>query len=259
MSVAPSDVLAGSAWLRCSSPFPHIVARNVFKPGYYAALERQIYGILRQGLSEVPAPGRFSRNLPGYDAYALGLGPVPGEPAELFFTREWREMLAGIWGVCPTPYMFAGAHHHAPGSAAGFIHNDLNPVWFPRAAGGRVQIPDEQLCSYKTGAGPLAPGQKVEVVRGAALILYLANQEWRPGDGGETALYESSGVRVDDPVAAWPPENNSLVSFECTPHSFHTFLANTRIARTSIIMWVHRPLEEAVSLYGEDGLERWRS
>jgi Rps23 Pro-64 3,4-dihydroxylase Tpa1-like proline 4-hydroxylase len=122
-----------------------------------------------------------------------------------------------------------------------------------------VQIPDEQLCSYKTGAGPLAPGQKVEVVRGAALILYLANQEWRPGDGGETALYESSGVRVDDPVAAWPPENNSLVSFECTPHSFHTFLANTRIARTSIIMWVHRPLEEAVSLYGEDGLERWRS
>ena len=122
-----------------------------------------------------------------------------------------------------------------------------------------MQIPDEQLCSYKTGAGPLAPEQKVEVVRGAALILYLANRELQPGDGGETALYESPGAPVDDPVAAWQPENNSLVSFECTPRSFHTFLTNTRIARTSIIMWVRRPLEEAVSLYGEDGLERWKS
>ena len=58
-----------------------------------------------------PAPGPErgararggSRSLPGYDAYALGLGPVPGEPAELFFTREWREMLAGIWGSLRPP------------------------------------------------------------------------------------------------------------------------------------------------------------
>ena len=57
MSVTPSDALAGDAWLRCSSPFPHIVARDVFKTDYYAALEGQIYGILHQGLSEVPAPG----------------------------------------------------------------------------------------------------------------------------------------------------------------------------------------------------------
>jgi hypothetical protein len=41
-----SDALSENAWLRCSWPFPHIIARNVFKPDYYKALERQIYGIL---------------------------------------------------------------------------------------------------------------------------------------------------------------------------------------------------------------------
>jgi hypothetical protein len=235
------------------------VARSVFKADFYAALERQVHAILRKGLSETPAAGYFSRNLPGYDAYALGLHPVSGEPTELFFTPEWREMLAVIWGVSPTPYIFVGAHHHTPGSASGFIHNDYNPVWFPRVVDERVQIPNQQLCSYRTGVGPLAPDRKAEMVRGVALILYVANQEWRPGDGGETALYGASDAKPNDPVAVWAPENNSLVSFECTPNSFHTFLSNRRIARTSIIMWVHRPLEEAVSLYGEHNLERWKS
>jgi hypothetical protein len=258
VNAAPLDALADHAWLRCSLPFPHIIARNVFKPDYYAALECQIRGMLKD-LSEVAAPGRLSRNLPGYDAYALGLAAMTGEPTDLFFTLEWRDVVAGIWGVSPTPYMFVGIHHHTRGSASGFIHNDFNPVWFPRAIDERVQTPNNKLCSYKTGAGPLPPEQKVEVVRGAALILYLANRGWWPGDGGEIGLYESPDASVDDPAVAWPPENNSLVSFECTPRSFHTFLTNTRIARTSIIMWIHRPLNEAVSLYGRENLERFAS
>ena len=246
-SLSPSEVLSGDPWLLGEKPFPHIVARNVFSRDYYEALERQIRRTLAAGLSETPAPGRFSRNLPGYDAYALGLAPQPDEPTALFFSEPWRELLADLWGISPTPYVFVGAHHHSPGSHSGFIHNDFNPVWFPRTQDGRVQTPNQDLCSYKTGAGPLAPEQKIEVVRGAALILYLANDAWRPGDGGETGLYASSEARIGDAATAWPPHNNTLISFECTPGSFHTFIANTRIARTSIIMWVHRPREEAIA------------
>jgi 2OG-Fe(II) oxygenase superfamily len=255
----PSEVLRGEGWLRCARPFPHLVARNVFKLDFYRALERQIRGILAAGVSETPAPGRFSRNLPGYDAYALGLAPQPADPTGLFFSRPWRQLLAGIWGVSETPYVFVGAHHHSPGSRSGFIHNDFNPVWFPRSQGGRIQTPNQDLCSYKTGAGSLADDQKIEVVRGAALIFYLANDPWRPGDGGETGLYASSEAQIGQPATAWPPENNTLVSFECTPSSFHSFIANNRIARTSIIMWVHRPLQEAVARYGAERLERWKS
>jgi hypothetical protein len=257
LTIELSEVLESRRWLRCSWPFPHIVARKVFKVDFYRALERQIQAILRLGLIEVPAVGRFSRNLPGYDAYAIGLGQAEGGPAAVFLSPAWRDLLAGIWGICPTPYLFVGAHHHTPSSRSGFVHTDFNPVWFPRASDDRIQTPRQDLCSYKTGVGSLAPEQRIEVVRGAALIFYLANGAWKPGDGGETGLYASSNARVGQPVTAWPPENNTLVTFECTPSSFHGYIANTRVSRTSIIMWVHRPLEEAVALYGEEALERW--
>jgi hypothetical protein len=258
LTLEPSDVLERTPWLRCEQPFPHLVARGVFKPDFYRALERQILDILRLGRSEMPGAGRFARNLPGYDAYAIGLGHQAGQPSELFLSPAWRDLLAGLWNVAPTPYVLVGAHHHAPGSKHGFIHNDFNPVWFPRAPDGAIQTAAQELCSYKTGAGSLAAEDKVEVVRGAVLIFYLANEPWRPGDGGETGLYDSPLAPLGDPVTGWPPENNTLLSFECTPSSFHGYIHNRRIARTSIIMWVHRPLGEAIALYGETQLERWK-
>jgi len=259
VSIAPADVLERGGWLRCSEPFPHIVARNVFTPSFYDALERQIRTVLGRGLSETPAPGRFSRNLPGYDAYGIGLGQPAGEPTSLFLSPGWRDLLAGVWDIGRTPYVFVGAHHHTPGSLSGFVHNDFNPVWFPRSMNGGIQIPRQDLCSYKTGEGTLAEDERIEVVRGAALIFFCANDSWCPGDGGETGLYTSGDARVGDYVAGWAPENNTLISFECTPQSFHGFIGNVRIPRTSIIMWVHRPLEEAAALYGEERLERWKS
>jgi hypothetical protein len=260
---ALADVLTGEAWLRCDWPFPHIVARNVFEPDFYEALELQIRGFLRLGLSEDPDYERFSRNLPGYDAYGrglgLGLGRADDPPTSVFLTPAWRDFICRIYEIGPTPYVFAGAHHHTPGSASGFIHNDFNSVWFPRAEDGGMQIPNQELCSFKTGSGPLAPEDKVEVVRAAVVIFFLANDpHWLPGDGGETGLYASRDRFVGVPDASWPPENNSLISFECTPQSFHGFISNTRSPRTSIIMWVHRTREEAARLYGADQLEQWK-
>jgi hypothetical protein len=58
----PADVLANRAWLRRKQPFPHIVAHDVFKPDFYAALSAQLRGILGCGLSDAPVRGRFSRS-----------------------------------------------------------------------------------------------------------------------------------------------------------------------------------------------------
>ena len=235
------------------------MARNVFKPAFYEALEQQVHSLLQRGLSEAPAVGRFSRNLPGYDAYATGFGTADEGPISLFFSHGWRDMLCDLWMITKTPYVFVGAHHHAPGSGSGFIHNDFNPVWFPRTSDDRIQMPDQNLCSYKTGVGTLDDADKVQVVRGAAFLLFVANGAWWPGDGGEIGLYQSADQGIARPTTTCAPVDNTVVTFECTPESFHGYLANRRASRTSIIMWVHRPLEEAVKRFGAERLERWKS
>lgn len=254
-----ADVLANRTWLRRTWPFPHVVARNVFRPDFFAALASRLRESLEQGVSEAPARGRFSRNIPGYDAYGIAINTPLPEPSGIFLSPQWRDLLSGLFGVGNTPYVFAGAHHHAVGSRNGFIHNDLNPVWFPRQNGSEIQIPNQEVCAYKTGAGSLASLEKIEVVRGAVVIFFLLNDGWRPGDGGETGLFESAHTPVTEPAARCAPENNTLLAFECTPRSYHSFLTNERIPRTSIIMWVHRPIDEAIEKFGEAQLERWKS
>lgn len=251
-----SDILANRTWLRRTEPFPHIWARNLFQSDFYGALAAQLQGILNLGLSEAPAKGRLSRNLPGYDAYGIGINQSFPDPIAIFLSAPWRDLMCSLFSIGITPYVFAGVHHHKVGSANGFVHNDFNPVWFPLASAENLQVPNQELCSYKTGAGPIPESEKAQVVRGAVMIFFLLNDGWRRGDGGDVGLYKSA--LQASPALECPPENNSMVAFECTPRSFHAFRTNKRLPRTSIIMWVHRPLEEAVGKFGEEHLERWK-
>jgi hypothetical protein len=255
--IALADVLANRAWLRREHPFPHIVARDVFTAEFYGALAAQMRGVLARGLSETPAPDRFSRNIPGYDSYGIGFDASIGGPAAVFLSPAWRDLMCGLFDVGTTPYVFAGSHHHGVGSASGFIHNDFNSVWFRRCAADRIQVPSNDVCSYTRGIGSLAAEEKIEVVRGAVVLFFLLNDGWRPGDGGAIGLFASRTDSVEEPAVSCPPINNSLVVFECTPRSFHAFMTNRRLLRTSIIMWVHRPLAEAVERFGADRLEQW--
>ncbi|WP_027344393.1 2OG-Fe(II) oxygenase [Hamadaea tsunoensis] len=253
------DVLANRSWLRRDRPFRHFVARDVFTPDFAASLAAQLGEILGRGLSDVPAQGRFSRGMKGYDAYGIGITEDLPAPLSLFISAPWRDLMCGLFGVEKTPYVFAGAHHHAPWGANGFIHNDFNPVWFPRAADAEeIRIPDMALCDFKTGAGSLPDAGKVETVRGAVILYYLLNDGWRPGDGGETGLFHQVTDRHEAAAVRCPPIDNSIVAFECTPQSFHAYLANRGRARTSIIMWVHRGVAEAAERHGADRIEKWR-
>ncbi len=252
-------ILNNRAWTRRSLPFPHVVARNIFVPSFYDALSTQINNILRLGLSETPSHRQFSRNIPGYDSYGIGLAHGGNAPTAIFLSPAWRDMICAIFGIGITPYMIAGAHHHTVGSTSGFIHNDFNPVWFPSNTGEVIQTPRNDTCSYKTGSGRLTDSEKICVVRGAALLFYLNNERWSHGDGGETGIYSNPKSNIVKPMAACPPINNSLLAFECTPNSYHAFITNKKSTRTSIIMWVHRTMDEAVQRFGSEQLERWKS
>jgi 2OG-Fe(II) oxygenase superfamily len=251
-------VLAGRRWLRRTWPFPHVVAQEVFRPDFYAAMAQELHAVLERGLSELPTKNQFSRSMSGYDAYGINLDRLAPGVLGFFVTPEWRDLLSGLFGIGVTPYVFAGAHHHTPAGASGNIHNDLNPLWFPRADRMTIQSPNDEICNFRTGVGRLDASGKVQVVRGVAMIFFLLNDTWRPGEGGETGLYTSAHCAVAEPAVRVPPLNNSLLAFECTPNSYHAYMTSPRWPRTSVIMWVHRPLEEAIEKYGAEKLERWR-
>jgi hypothetical protein len=256
-------VLANRHWLYRTEPFPHVTAREVFTPACYRQLEAQFRRILARGFADPASvrlepgmPGRrFARGMPGYDAYGFNFSPRLRGPLRLFVSRSWHDLLAGLLGVNATCHVNAGLHHHKVGSESGNPHNDLNPAWFvDYESPDGINLARHDLCSYTTGR-PRVPGVVPRaVVRALAMIFYLNNPPWSPGDGGETALYRTPR---DDPEVMVPPINNSLVVFPCTPYSYHSFLRNVRHERNTVIMWLHRSRAEAISFWGERAIVDW--
>ena len=203
------------------------------------------------------AADRFSRDLPGYDASALAITPANAGPFSVFISREWHDMLAELFGVPATGEVNVTLHHHAKGSLSGSPHNDLNPAWFPKPSrAGDITVHDPARCNYRYGTGAGAV-ETVERVRAVALIYYLAEPDGYAGWGGDTGLYRSSSSPVGRPVVAVPAVNNSLVSFECTPFSFHSFVTNPYAERNCLVMWLHRSRNDVIDRWGEQSIVSW--
>lgn len=251
-----SEILAQRTFWRRFEPFPHVIARDVFTDEVARSLADAFSAVLARGLSAAREPGRFSRSVPGYGAFVFNLGPDTEGPLSVFMSREWHDMLARMFGVEATLDVDVALHHHEPNSPSGWVHNDLNPGFFvdqPRPDG--VNASDAGACDYQTGAGARRPLR--ETVRAVALLYFLANDRWSPGDGGETGLFTEQWRDVNEPFARVPPVNNSLVAFECTPRSYHAFLTNRRASRSSVVMWLHRRKSEVVARWGERSIQRW--
>lgn len=250
-----AKLLANRRWLHREQPFPHFRAQNVFRPPVYRAMEAAFQSMLRRGLGTGDDPEQFSRSITGYDVYSVTLQRKLPPPFSVFLSRAWHDTLAALTGIAATGDLDGALHHHLPGSLGGLPHNDLNPGWFAaEAAPGEVNLSDNSVCAYRTGA-TAAPLVR-ETVRAAALLFYLNNRPWTPGDGGETGLYDSILRPTAEPILAVPPVSNSLLLFECTPYSYHAFMRN-RYARNSLIMWLHRPRTEVEARWGEAAIVNW--
>lgn len=252
------NIIRNRRWERHEYPFPHIYAQGVFHQKFYKELQTEFQSIVDKGLYEESRRGMMSRSISGYDAYGLALTKEMGA-LSVFLEQEWHDTQAALFNVKGTGYVNSGLHYHMPGSLSGAIHTDLNPVWFTTQGGkGRIRTSIDALCDYKTGAGPVSEDTKINVVRGVVVLFYLNNKAWFEGDGGETGLYTGYKDDINNPTKKIPPYDNSLIMYECTPKSFHSFLSNTKKPRSSVIMWVHRPLEEAVEAFGTEHFEYWR-
>jgi hypothetical protein len=259
MKLTLHDILANRQWLRCKEPFLHFTAQNVFVEPVYRSLEAMFQRILSRGLGRTSDDNlRLTRNISDYDAYSLSFPPDLSGPLRIFISRPWHDMVANLTGVNATRDIHGGLHHHAIGSASGRIHNDLNPGWFvDRYNDAGINAADWSLCNYRTGdtyGSGLVPRA---TVRAAAMLFYLNNPPWSQGDGGETGLYRNAQDPIEKPAATVPPVNNSILIFECTPYSYHSFISNRHHQRNSVILWIHRPRAEAVFRWGEENIVNW--
>jgi 2OG-Fe(II) oxygenase superfamily len=253
-----AQILQQRRWQVCTEPYFHVIAYDVFTPPFYEWLDRCFGELLDRGLSNQHDPTRFSRNIKNYDAYSTTFGDVTPEAMTVFTSRTWHDMIANVTGVRATGDINGGFHHHARGSKSGQVHNDLNPGWFadnpdPFA----VNLSRNDVCSYSTGKTAVSGVPVHRTVRAVALLFYLHNPPWQRGDGGETGLYSYRDQPVEEPTIVVPPLNNSLLMFECRPNSYHSFLSNRNGPRNSIIMWLHRPFQEAVARWGEKAIVHW--
>jgi hypothetical protein len=251
-----SDLISNRRWLRDNLPFPHVTASNVFNPSFHQELTSALNQILGLGFDEGKDRTRLSRSITGYDAYDFSLNEIDRGPFTIFLSRGWHDTLAALFDVEATGHINCGIHYHAPGSKDGWVHNDLNPGWF-------ADIPSEDgivtarhtLCSYTHSIRSDSGIRAIEVVRAVAMIYYFGNDA--NSAGGETGLYQTSDRHVREPDRMVRPIDNSLLVFECTPFSFHSFIGGNTNQRNSVIMWLHRSKADAVSRWGHTAIIDW--
>jgi hypothetical protein len=245
---ALGDVLHSRRWLRREDPFPHFVATDVFSPTFYRSLCEAFDHVFRHGFDDDRGADVWT-GVRQYDAQGLQFPPWIEGSLSVFVSRPWHDMIAALAGVQATGHVNSGLHHHAVGSASGAVHNDFNPGWFAEYGGRNITVSREELCRYTTGEAA-NDVHVTETVRAVAVIFYLSNPPWAPGDGGETALYRTACDPATAPCAVVPPHGNSILVFECTPFSYHGFRTNVRSHRNSVIMWLHQSKQDAIARWG---------
>jgi hypothetical protein len=153
----PAEVLANRRWRWRTRPFPHVVADRVFRDAHH----RQIATTARELVQ-----GGHLVQLERHDLLGLTLTESVAGPLRFFVSRPWHDLLASLFDVPATGFVNCGLHHHAPGSANGFPHNDLNPGWSLDEPGpDGIVLPTPARCSYTTGAVTDPADRATEAVR----------------------------------------------------------------------------------------------
>jgi len=224
-------LLASRRWRWRTSPFPHVVAENVFAADVYQQLAVDYRALLNDA-------GYNSK----HDFFGSSLFPGQCGSLELFLSRAWYTLFTKLFNAEEPGFLTAGVHRHRPGSRNGFPHNDIYP---------------EPVRSRPPGTDMINFGDRSEqAVRAVAILFYLNNGPWSPGDGGETGLYWDWKDPVSEPAESVPPRDNTLLAFGCNPHAYHSFLSN-RKRRDSVISFVYRGLGNYLTLWAEEGVRQY--
>jgi hypothetical protein len=229
---------AAPRWTVCSQPFKHAIIHDALSTVDSASLSRVF-----EHRMNVAASGDAS--YANYDARIRPLKSADFTPFKTLLAVDHLRRLARALQLEATLEVDSACHAHPAGSRSGWLHNDYNPGWFSQAASGDDLVFSGTLgCDYRTGKC-IDPNTKPVVrMRYLTMIYFLNNPTWKPGMGGETGLYLGPSQSVDAATIWIPPINNTMLLFECTPHSWHSFRSCT-FQRNSITLWLHRDTDSA--------------
>jgi hypothetical protein len=239
-------------WCLCDRPFRHIRGERVFRNDTYEELVKA-FASLRAG--ETADTARFSKAQRGYDAEMLAVDQQLASSFRPLFERRWTRFLANLLGLPDLAQIDGGIHHIPIESRSGWIHNDFCSAWFDESASGDIIFPDRQRCDYFSGTPKSADARPREYIRAATMIFYLQNEGWKKGFGGETGLYGALNPDLGS-RSEIPPLSNSLLLFECSPHSYHRLIGNRGSPRNSIILWLHDTVQNTRSRWGDGATRR---
>lgn len=239
-------------WWGYSSPFRHWRVTGVLDAAAYRRVSASFNSILETTAGQRQGPYRLAQSTANYDALMLAVNADIALAFAPFFSEAWIRSLHRFLSI-PELGRIDGALHSSPkGSRTGWIHSDLCSGWFNEDPSSTdwMLFADRSHCDYFTGRRKTRLANPKEYVRAATMIYYLCNDDWKPGDGGETALYSASRQCERTSRELVPPINNTLLLFECSPHSYHRFLRNPGCTRNSIIFWLHTDVRHAQSRWG---------
>ncbi|MGW4160118.1 2OG-Fe(II) oxygenase [Streptomyces sp. NPDC004788] len=246
-------------WWAYRTPFRHWRASEVLDDASYQSVSLAFRSFLDAD-DQHKSRYTLKRGTSNYDAQMLSIDSSIANLFEPFFLGSWIKSLRELVTVPDMLRVDAALHSSPEGSRTGWIHTDFCSGWFnePTDVNGFL-FPDRSACDYFTGRPKKASANPQEYIRAATMIYYLCNDGWSEGDGGETGLYGAEKQRDRTSVVLVPPLNNTLLLFECSPHSYHRFIANPRRRRNSIILWLHTTVDDAESRWPDAANRRsWR-
>ncbi len=179
-----------------------------------------------------------------YDAYSFGINPYytyPGCPNEKFFSKAAIDKVGDRLGVKLTydvsaTFHFARPDPNAEATEGGWIHTDNEAQRFHDRP-----VPDGPLKGVNFSTEPTAPLKRRRAIAG----LFYLNDNWKPGQGGETEFYTSRNPK--DVLETIAPIGNRLVLFVMGETSFHRALP-TKVDRDVMVFWYHADEASGVNI-----------
>ena len=208
-------------------PFRHVVIDDFLPSHQNAAIREDFSKVLARGEGSQEDRTRFwHRDL--LDVRIFWPAPSLEKPFSPFFSHVLFETLGTLFQLPISQDTVLAYHHYAKRSGRLHLHHDYVAGFFQEAPLGNGVNPWYFQCTHS-----VAPtgGTSRCMVRALTAIYYL-NPDWRPGDGGELALFDRRSHAF--PAKVIRPLNNRLVVFETSPFSVHSALPNNAPMRNSV-------------------------
>ena len=243
------------------NPFPHKHLTEFLKLDFYNDVCQFFNKVLARGVEPASSPydpNKFKRFTYGYDAAYWQAPPEIGYPINEFYSPQWIEYFSGLFGVPLSSDISITFHHQSQDSKPFSAHNDYCLVGMPKRESHDKTVRQYYFGSQSKEYSPYfiksveeAHDLNLDVqMRSVVGIFYINNPPWREGNGGETGLYDCyDSYTLNVPTKKCPPISNSMLTFETTPGSFHTYLPNKATVRNTLLFWLHSPYEQKVARF----------